>query len=67
MNERSHIHMLAAWEFMRRDSKVDMRDCLVIAEAAFVGAEVEDVRVQTELAAKEKAAQPPKPQTDKLQ
>ncbi len=67
MNERSHIHMLAAWEFLRRDSKVDMRECLVIAEAAFVSAEVEDVRVQTDLAAEEKAAQPTAPLTDKLQ
>ncbi len=67
MNERSHIHMLAAWEFLRRESKVDMRECLVMAEAAFVSAEVEDVRVQTDLAAEEKAAQPPKPQTGKIQ
>lgn len=67
MNERSHIHLLAAWEFMRRDGKVDMRSCLGIAEAAFVGAEVEDTRVQTELAAEEKAAQVPAPLTDKVQ
>lgn len=67
MNERSHIHMLAAQEYVRHNGKLAMLDCINIAEAAYMLAEHTDGDMQAKLDADEKAAQPPAPVTDKVQ
>jgi hypothetical protein len=70
MNERSHIHLLAALIYVQNNMsgrKMAMRDCLGVAEFAYVDAEHTDAQVQAELDAEEKAAKPPAPITDHIQ
>lgn len=67
MNERSHIHLLAAMLRAANNFKLPMRDCLTTAEGVYLEAEVVDAEVQRQLDAEDKAAQPPKPQTEKIQ
>jgi hypothetical protein len=67
MNDRSHIHLLAAIIRAGTDFKLPMRDCLNAAEGAYAEAEIVDAEVQRKLDEEEKAAQPPAPLTDKLQ
>ena len=67
MDDRAHIHQLAATVYVQHNGKLPMRDCLGIAEGALFDAEHVDEQVQRELDAEEKAAQPIKPQTDKIQ
>jgi hypothetical protein len=68
VNERSHIHLLAAWEFVRHNGKLAMQDCINVVEAAYMLAEHTDSEMQAQLDAEEKAAQQAvQPATNKVQ